>query len=56
MDERPSMGEAPLPQRARSYWRTGISATREEFEKLLAEERAQLPPWVVVGLGAGIAA
>jgi competence protein ComEC len=50
------MGEAPLPQRARSYWKTRISAAREELEKLLEEERGQLPPWVVVGLGTGIAA
>jgi competence protein ComEC len=52
----PNIGEAPLPQRARSYWKTRISAAREELEKLLEAERAQLPPWVVVGFGSGIAA
>jgi len=50
------MGEAPLPQRARSYWRTRISALHEKLEKLLEAERAQLPPWFAVGFGAGIAA
>jgi len=50
------MGEAPLPQRARSYWKTRISALHEGLEKLLEAERAQLPPWFVVGLGSGIAA
>jgi len=50
------MGEAPLPQRARSYWKSRFSAAREELEKLLEVERAQLPPWTVVGLGSGIAA
>src|SRR4051812_24967665 len=52
----PSMGEAPLPQRARSYWKTRFSAFHEELEKLLEAERAQLPPWLVVGFGTGIAA
>jgi hypothetical protein len=50
------MGEAPLPQRARSYWKTRFSAFHEELEKLLEAERAQLPPWLVVGFGTGIAA
>src|SRR4051812_50214354 len=52
----PSMGEAPLPQRARSYWKTRFSAFHEELEKLLEAERAQLPPWLVIGFGTGIAA
>ena len=52
----PNIGEAPLPQRARGYWKARFSAAREELEKLLEAERAQLPPWVVVGLGSGIAA
>jgi competence protein ComEC len=51
----PNIGEAPLPQRARSYWKTRVSAFHEEIEKLLEVERAQLPPWFVVGLGSGIA-
>ena len=50
------MGEAPLPQHARSYWKTRFSAIREELEKFLEAERAQLPPWFVVGFGGGIAA
>jgi competence protein ComEC len=50
------MGEAPLPQRARSYWKTRISALHEELEGLLERERAQLPPWLVIGFGSGIAA
>src|SRR5438309_4639591 len=52
----PNIGEAPLPQRARGYWKTRFSALHEELEQLLEAERAQLPPWVVVGLGSGIAA
>ncbi|MEO6225291.1 MAG: ComEC/Rec2 family competence protein [Sphingomicrobium sp.] len=52
----PNIGEAPLPQRARSYWKTWFSAFGEELERLLEHERAQLPPWVVVGFGTGIAA
>src|SRR5437588_747477 len=52
----PNIGEAPLPQRARSYWKARFSAAREELEKLLEAERAQLPPWFVVGFGSGIAA
>ena len=52
----PNIGEAPLPQRARGYWKTRISAFHEVLEKLLEIERAQLPPWFVVGFGTGIAA
>jgi len=52
----PNIGEAPLPQRARSYWKTRFSAFHEGLEKLLEAERAQLPPWFVVGFGSGIAA
>ena len=52
----PNIGEAPLPQRARSYWKTWFSAGHEALEKLLEVERAQLPPWFVVGFGTGIAA
>jgi competence protein ComEC len=50
------MGEAPLPQRARGYRKTWVSVGFGELEKLLEAERAQLPPWLVVGFGAGIAA
>ncbi len=52
----PNIGEAPLPQRARSYWKTRFSAFHEKLERLLEAERAQLPPWFVVGFGSGIAA
>jgi hypothetical protein len=52
----PNIGEAPLPQRARGYWKARFSAAGEGLEKLLEAERTQLPPWVVVGLGSGIAA
>jgi competence protein ComEC len=52
----PNIGEAPLPQRARGYWKTRVSAIGEGLEKLLEAERAQLPPWFVVGFGTGIAA
>src|SRR5947209_13139804 len=52
----PNIAGAPLPQRARSYWRARIRAWNEGLERLLEAERAQLPPWFVVGLGTGIAA
>ncbi len=51
----PNIGEAPLPQRARGYWKARFSAAGEALEKLLEAERAQLPPWFVVGFGTGIA-
>ncbi|HEX8840014.1 MAG TPA: ComEC/Rec2 family competence protein [Sphingomicrobium sp.] len=51
----PNIGEAPLPQRARGYWKTRFSAAHGELEKLLERERAQLPLWSVVGFGSGIA-
>src|SRR5947209_20027151 len=51
----PNIGEAPLPQRARGYWKTRFSALHEQVEGLLERERAQLPPWFVVGLGSGVA-
>jgi len=50
----PNIGEAPLPQRARSYWKARFSAAREALELRLEAERAQLPPWFVVGFGTGI--
>ncbi|HEY8591232.1 MAG TPA: ComEC/Rec2 family competence protein [Sphingomicrobium sp.] len=52
----PNIGEAALPQRARGYWKARFSAAAERLETLLEAERTQLPPWVVVGLGCGIAA
>src|SRR5215210_4989754 len=52
----PNIAGAPLPQRARGDWKARIGAAREELERLLEAERAQLPPWFVVGFGTGIAA
>jgi competence protein ComEC len=52
----PNIEGAPLPQRARGYWKAQISAAREKAEAFLESERAQLPPWAVVGFGTGIAA
>ena len=50
------MEGAPLPQRARGFWKAQFSRGRERIESFLEAERAQLPPWAVVGFGAGIAA
>src|SRR3954469_4766410 len=52
----PNIGEAPLPQRARGYWKTRFPALLEGLEGFFEAERAQLPPWFVVGFGTGIAA
>lgn len=52
----PNIAGAPLPQHARGYWKARIGAAGERLEQLLEAERAQLPPWFVVGLGSGIAA
>jgi competence protein ComEC len=52
----PNIAGAPLPQRARGYWRAWFRAGRERIEAFLEAERAQLPPWLVVGFGTGIAA
>ena len=52
----PNIAGAPLPQRARGFWKAYGSAAFEQIERLLGAERAQLPPWFVVGFGAGIAA
>ena len=52
----PNIAGAPLPQRARGYWKARFRAAQEKLETLLEAERAQLPPWVVVGFGSGIAA
>jgi competence protein ComEC len=52
----PNIAGAPLPQRARGYWRARFSAAREGIEAFLEVERAQLPPWFVVGFGTGIGA
>ena len=52
----PNIAGAPLPQRARGYWKAQISAGGEWLEAFLEAERAQLPLWFVVAFGAGIAA
>jgi len=52
----PNIAGAPLPQRARGFWRARFSAVREKVETFLEAERAQLPPWAIVGFGTGIAA
>jgi competence protein ComEC len=52
----PNIEGAPLPQRARGYWRALFSDGRERIESFLEAERAQLPLWAVVGFGTGIAA
>ena len=52
----PNIAGAPVPQRARSYWTGRLSAIHEGVESFLERERAQLPPWIAVGFGAGIAA
>ena len=51
----PNIAGAHLPQRARGYWKARFSATREGVESFLERERGQLPLWLVVGFGAGIA-
>jgi competence protein ComEC len=52
----PNIGEAPLPQQARGYWKALFEVTHGWLERLLEAERAQLPPWLAVGFGSGIAA
>jgi competence protein ComEC len=52
----PNIEGAPLPQRARGFWKAQFSAGRERVESFLEAEHAQLPPWAVVGFGAGVAA
>ncbi len=52
----PNIAGAPLPQRARGYWKAWTGAAGEQLERLLEHERAQLPPWFVVGFGGGVAA
>jgi competence protein ComEC len=51
----PNIAGAPLPQRARGYWKARLSAARGGVEAFLERERGQLPPWLVVGFGGGIA-
>ncbi len=52
----PNIEGAPLPQRARGFWKARFLECNEGLERLLEADRAQLPPWLVVGFGTGIAA
>jgi competence protein ComEC len=54
--EAPNIAGAPLPQRARGYWKALFGVLDGRLEQLLEAERAQLPPWIAVGFGSGIAA
>jgi competence protein ComEC len=51
----PNIGQAPLPQRARGFWKANVERLSHAIEDFLERERGQLPPWIAVGLGAGIA-
>lgn len=51
----PNIAGAHLLQRARGYWTVRFHATREGVESFLERERGQLPSWLIVGFGAGIA-
>ncbi|MDL2339918.1 MAG: ComEC/Rec2 family competence protein [Pseudomonadota bacterium] len=51
----PNIAGAPLPQRARGFWKAQLSAAFAAVERVLEAERAQLPPWLVIGFGSGIA-
>ena len=51
----PNIAGAPLPQRARGFWKARFWTAREAVEGFLERERGQLPPWFVVGFGTGIA-
>ena len=51
----PNIAGAPLPQRARGFWKARLRAAFDAVERSLEAERAQLPPWIIVGLGSGIA-
>ena len=51
----PNIVGAPLPQRARGYWKARIQSARGGVESFLERERGQLPLWLVACFGAGIA-
>jgi competence protein ComEC len=51
----PNIGQAPLPQRARGFWKANVERLENAVEDFLERERGQLPPWIAVGLGSGIA-
>lgn len=52
----PNIANAPLPPGAAAEWRERLTRARGSLERWLERERGQLPPWFVVGFGAGIAA
>ena len=52
----PNIGLARLPQQARGFWNTWAAEAVDAIERFLERERAQLPPWIVVAFGLGIAA
>ena len=52
----PNIEDAPLPPGAMAEWRARFLAGRGSLERWLERERGQLPPWLVVGFGGGIAA
>ncbi len=52
----PNIAGAALPQRARGFGEAQYRRIGEGLEGFLEREAAQLPLWVVVGFGAGIAA
>ena len=51
----PNIAGAHLPQHARGYWKAHFDAAREGAEAFLERESGQLPIWLVIGFGAGIA-
>src|SRR5262245_33531665 len=51
----PNIAGALVPQHARGYWTGRLSAALGGVERFLERERTQLPPWVAVGFGFGIA-
>ena len=53
----PNIADAPLPQRARGFWKAWLGAlARGARSASSSASAAQLPPWFVVGFGTGIAA
>ncbi|HEX8414865.1 MAG TPA: ComEC/Rec2 family competence protein [Sphingomicrobium sp.] len=52
----PNIAIRPLPQGRAAAFRARFENVRVQVEQWLERERGQLPPWVVVGFGTGIAA
>ena len=51
----PNIAGAHLPQHARGYWKAHFLNAREGVEAFLEREHGQLPLWLAVAFGAGIA-